>query len=1033
MKKVIVLGVCCVVAGAAIASLPDPVIWFSMDSVTNGIVRDMSGNGHDLTLGPGLTLGASRVKGMALVSDGTRNTYGTFSAPALNSRTVTFWLYRNEADNDSSITSDQNKFPYVVQSLSGMLVMFAGTADTLRISVGDNISTAPMAVRKRWTHYAIVVEDKGTPSPTTGFLYYDLRVYRDGVNVLTANDLSANWDTYVANDSVVLLNADSAGYVRPVWGQLDEFRVFGTALTEEQVCAEMRRPLDERGPELIGYWPLDTVNTGGNGERTSPETTGLSNALLLGTGVEHVDAPNGKGLYFNGLNTSWTEVNPCNFQALLDTTITMWINVPVEAENLLSISGSNNNRFPQIFSFPGSSSRAELQQARTQNNLRMFWHCGDTAFWLDPALGARDTWHHLALVHRYRYDATAGKWCQWTDAYINGTRSVHGTEMNVVRMLEEPLNTIYFGNGGKNTWRSIMGTLHDIAVWSGALDDQAIRDIAQGPASVDAGADFSVTTEDAELHAELGDGEGTVEWTQMGGPTAVIAAPWCATTRVTLPEAGTYSFRATVKGRLRSKSDDVTVTRIAAVSGNVPPTVTLAATASVTLPQQLALSATVTDPDSGPGTLRVRWTRVSGPGGVWFEPENAAATQATFAEAGTYVLACTVSDGADEATATTTVTVAADAVADGLRNGLIMSVTGDEGSPLVEGVSGNTCVMNADYSTRFYAPGRVGVGFKGVGATAFFDTGMKMPEEKDAGASNTWPKDQYRTVSAWVYHDTSSTNRVKQPIIVGTPYTFMITYNCRCADGSGNGAIFVVQQGFNNGTATGPGWNTQQYAPPAVSGEDRWMHVCVVLDRKYGNHTVYVDGSACAKTAGSPCGGRVPWQNLHIGGYPVLDTNVNATPSGYYIESIVGGQTNLFSRTFPGIVDEVRIWNRALSAAEVKRLSDDPYVFSNLRPQVETIGASSKTATKNRPLTLTGEANDDGKPVGSPLACEWEVVSGDASAVTFADRNAASTTATFAAMGSYVLRLKVTDGARTTYGEPVMCEIVQSGTTILLK
>ena len=111
MKKVIVLGVCCVVAGAAIASLPDPVIWFSMDSVTNGIVRDMSGNGHDLTLGPGLSLGASRVKGMALVSDGTRNTYGTFSAPALNSRTVTFWLYRNEADNDSSITHPRASSP----------------------------------------------------------------------------------------------------------------------------------------------------------------------------------------------------------------------------------------------------------------------------------------------------------------------------------------------------------------------------------------------------------------------------------------------------------------------------------------------------------------------------------------------------------------------------------------------------------------------------------------------------------------------------------------------------------------------------------------------------------------------------------------------------------------------------------------------------------------------------------------------------------------------------------------------------------
>ena len=140
---------------------------------------------------------------------------------------------------------------------------------------------------------------------------------------------------------------------------------------------------------------------------------------------------------------------------------------------------------------------------------------------------------------------------------------------------------------------------------------------------------------------------------------------------------------------------------------------------------------------------------------------------------------------------------------------------------------------------------------------------------------------------------------------------------------------------------------------------------------------------------------------------------------------------DLYSRTFPGIVDEVRIWNRALSAAEVRRLADDPYVFANRRPQVTARGAG--VATKNRPLAVTGEAHDDGMPAGSSLAYEWEVVSGDDSAVTFADRNAASTTATFAAMGTYVLRLKVTDGARTSYGEPVVCEIVQSGTMLLIK
>ena len=82
---------------------------------------------------------------------------------------------------------------------------------------------------------------------------------------------------------------------------------------------------------------------------------------------------------------------------------------------------------------------------------------------------------------------------------------------------------------------------------------------------------------------------------------------------------------------------------------------------------------------------------------------------------------------------------------------------------------------------------------------------------------------------------------------------------------------------------------------------------------------------------------------------------------------------------------------------------------------------------------MAGTAYDDGSPVGSSLAYEWEVVSGDSAAVTFANRNAAETTATIAVKGFYVFRLKVTDGARVVYGDPVMVEVAASGTSISLR
>ncbi len=59
-------------------------------------------------------------------------------------------------------------------------------------------------------------------------------------------------------------------------------------------------------------------------------------------------------------------------------------------------------------------------------------------------------------------------------------------------------------------------------------------------------------------------------------------------------------------------------------------------------------------------------------------------------------------------------------------------------------------------------------------------------------------------------------------------------------------------------------------------------------------------------------------------------------------------------------------------------------------------------------VTLSGTASDDGMPAGSVLKTTWSVASGPG-AVLFGDPNALSTTATFTAPGSYVLRLTADD------------------------
>ncbi|HEX8150503.1 MAG TPA: PKD domain-containing protein [Pyrinomonadaceae bacterium] len=79
--------------------------------------------------------------------------------------------------------------------------------------------------------------------------------------------------------------------------------------------------------------------------------------------------------------------------------------------------------------------------------------------------------------------------------------------------------------------------------------------------------------------------------------------------------------------------------------------------------------------------------------------------------------------------------------------------------------------------------------------------------------------------------------------------------------------------------------------------------------------------------------------------------------------------------------------------------------------------AVSVRALTNAGVRLEGTVTDDGLPSGgaTPTAA-WSVVSGPG-AVTFADASAASTSASFAAPGAYVLRLSGSDGAETRADE----------------
>jgi len=102
MKKLVLFGIMLEAACAWAVDLPDPVLWWTMDAVEDSKVKDVTGNGWDLTgLGSGTHVTNLAAKGNALWFDGTTDSWANRSnQPLLTSRTLSFWIWRNEYPGD---------------------------------------------------------------------------------------------------------------------------------------------------------------------------------------------------------------------------------------------------------------------------------------------------------------------------------------------------------------------------------------------------------------------------------------------------------------------------------------------------------------------------------------------------------------------------------------------------------------------------------------------------------------------------------------------------------------------------------------------------------------------------------------------------------------------------------------------------------------------------------------------------------------------------------------------------------------------
>jgi len=98
----------------------------------------------------------------------------------------------------------------------------------------------------------------------------------------------------------------------------------------------------------------------------------------------------------------------------------------------------------------------------------------------------------------------------------------------------------------------------------------------------------------------------------------------------------------------------------------------------------------------------------------------------------------------------------------------------------------------------------------------------------------------------------------------------------------------------------------------------------------------------------------------------------------------------------------------ALIAAATGLLPTTTTAMAAGAPPTVSAGADQVVTVADR-VFLDGQVSDDGVPEASRLAITWSVVSGPG-AVTIGRQDEAHTSATFSATGTYVLRLRVSDG-----------------------
>lgn len=1003
MTKLLAFASALVALGSSAADdvRPSSFAYWKMDELVDGKVPDETGNGHDLELGAGCSLTRTSLFGSGLAFDGnTTNAWARFSYPELTDRTVSMW-FRRGADDGSL---EGNTYTHLFGQFGKMRALFnhvdpgAALQNALTVYCGEASvysGTSCAMKREEWTHVVITYSESGEEGSLSG----TVRVYRNGVKVKEIDQTGIVTAKAVAATGGVLGN-QGVNQNRPINGVLDEVKVADSAWSDADILNEYLA--GAKGGDPLAYrWTADAIDNG----VVHPAVGGID--LTLGAGISLTNGVSGKALWYDGTRDAYARF--ALPESLYSFTAMAWV-YQSQLQALQVVPGNGAPRFFACntgYSTLNSGVRGLVCSYVTQG-------AASAVVSANPAQRTgKESWSHIAISEDVFRDGDALS-CT-VRIFVNG------------RLIDEKVvpfadNTLLaakpFTFGSNGTDRPLHGMMDDLRIYRKALSADEVAAAYRGVADFSAGEDFTVAGESTVLCGRLDltgrqpvqlNAAAKVEWSlvsaPVGGEDAKILAPSNPQTGVVLPVTGTYVFRMTVSGDV-VETDEVAVTR-AAATGTAPTVSVAAAAPTVSSPAPAVLTATVSDPSA-----RVSWSKVSGPGGVYFEPPYAAATKALFTAPGTYVLACRAENAAGSASGSVEVSVTGTAGAVLSDEHLIhywdfdAIYFGDSNEMhprTIDRVTGTQLTYNNQASiSNLTARSQSGYGFSVIN----YDDYLSLTSG-DGGTSAA-------TYSFWQYIDGSKVTSSSRILRSGNIEIWVLNSQ----NTSSKDVYFRAY--LNDATGKWYYWDSDCVGSQLAKGSprNRWSHLTVTFDKSSssdkaeidGKVRIYVDGTAIKMTP-----------QARVDGFSFAAKDCGTLYLGY----------TTAERFFPGIIDELRVYDTLLTQPEVARLSVDVAPV-NRAPVVELKSSVVKTVAKAQSVFDVASVFDDGLPEDGALSAAWELVSGAADRVTFSTvaNNGLSVRGK---KGTYVFRLRANDGERESVSDPLTVEIEPAGCVIICR